>query len=450
MVGCEFPVLCGTLCEPNLRHAAQLRATRALFRIDHFGLIANNRVSVMNILSQPSSLNSLVSCQARPIVFSRKKIYKPVQTRAFTLVELLVVIAIIGVLVALLLPAVQAAREAARRIQCQNNLKQMGLGALNHESTHGFFPTGGWNYDWGPDPNRGFGGDQPAGFLYSLLPFIEQGILRDLGSGTVIGTPAHQDAMTKLLQSPVAAFQCPTRGAPSLPLTIWNSPMKNMGRGGWVRTLVSSQGAPRSDYAASSGSSLANVTDGDPWFQSIGGPSGNDYSQVDSDIASVFSNKPTGNCSGPLSRRGGDGRRECQSGVIYVRSETKMQNIEDGSSNTYLIGERYITPNEYPGGAALGPSLSLATNQAAYCGYEWDNQKRAWDPEIESENLQEDFQPRADTLGYDSNHIFGSAHPSAFHMLFCDGSVQSIQYDIDPYVHSYSANRLDGQVVEAN
>src|SRR6188768_1267313 len=104
----------------------------------------------------------------------------------FTLVELLVVIAIIGILVALLLPAVQAAREAARRNQCTNNLKQISIGVQNHESALKMLPSSGIGYQWVGDPNFGSGRKQPGGWIYNVLPYIEEQAIHDMGAG--VGT----------------------------------------------------------------------------------------------------------------------------------------------------------------------------------------------------------------------------------------------------------------------
>jgi prepilin-type N-terminal cleavage/methylation domain-containing protein/prepilin-type processing-associated H-X9-DG protein len=131
---------------------------------------------------------------------------------AFTLIELLVVIAIIGVLIALLLPAVQKVREAANRVRCKNNLKQIGLAFQNHHDSYGYFPTGGW--DWNTPPTfiggqPAIGNDQQAGWGFQILPFLE-------GDNAWKGGPGATDLDRILVAvgTPNKVFFCPSRRSP--------------------------------------------------------------------------------------------------------------------------------------------------------------------------------------------------------------------------------------------
>ena len=138
----------------------------------------------------------------------------------FTLVELLVVITIIGILIALLLPAVQAAREAARKMQCNNHLKQLGLGCLAHEQSLRWLPVNGCDCEHIGDPDLGFGENQIGGWIYNVLPYLEQGAFHDIGMGK--SAAVKNTLWTAAVATPIATLFCPTRGQPiACPLSAW-------------------------------------------------------------------------------------------------------------------------------------------------------------------------------------------------------------------------------------
>ncbi len=134
--------------------------------------------------------------------------------RAFTLIELLVVIAIIGILIGLLLPAVQKVREAANRMSCQNHLRQIGLAFHNHHDTLRYFPTGGW-FSYSPptylNGTPAVGPQQQAGWAFQILPYLEGDNVWRGGSGQ---TDVQRAAIA--IGSPNAVFFCPSRRSPQV------------------------------------------------------------------------------------------------------------------------------------------------------------------------------------------------------------------------------------------
>ena len=310
----------------------------------------------------------------------------------FTLVELLVVIAIIGVLMGLLLPAVQQAREAARGLQCSNNLKQMVLGCMNHESTNQFYPSGGWHYHIVGDADRGFGKNQPGSWIFSILPYVDQTALFNLSA---LGeSPAQEASGTKkknnetLLTTPLPMLNCPTRRpARLIPFRSYEFHNANT-----PSSIV------RSDYAGSYGGAEGNERFDDLTYQ---------------DVASGKWHAGT----------------SYMTGVIFRYSQMPAGKIYDGLSNTFLAGEKFIPPNYYNQASGYN-----ADNEGAYCGEDNDNQRTSF------------RRPVQDRDGLNDTMIWGSAHAGVFGMGLCDGAVQNVSYTINLEVFRNLGNREDGNI----
>lgn len=349
---------------------------------------------------------------------------KPNAGRGFTLVELLIVITLIGVLIALLMPAVNSAREAGRRAGCASNLHQMAAACLSHEAAQGFLPSGGWGWGWAGDPNRGFSKRQPGGWHYNILPYMDQNDLHDLGKGVDNATQRSQGC--KAAQTPVAVFLCPSRRrVQAFPHTS-AAPY-------WINIVEPDPVAARSVYAANGGDD-SHV---DTYYQ---GPSSLAAGDALPETA------PNPNYSGDTWANHYGTWANGVTGVVFRRSECTFAAIKDGASFTYLIGEKYLNPNNYITGNQQGGNYYCADNSGWDEGFDYDTNR--WTGS-DGPGIGNPLPPMQDTRGYSDNgtcdRIFGSAHAAGFHMVFCDGAVRKMSYIIDPAIHQVLGNRMDGE-----
>ncbi len=304
---------------------------------------------------------------------------------AFTLVELLVVIAIIGILVALLLPAVQAAREAARRMSCGNNLKQLGLALHNYHDTYKTFPSGfiapnvanaeGWG--WGA----------------LLLPFLEQQPRHDQLGVTRwnLQQALAQPTLKPLFDTPIELFMCPSDTGFNKPGLIHNNRNFNNGLGAVAGGHSTPVLVAMSNYIGVAGHR---------------------------DVASNAGNVEN-------------------TGVLYYLSNVNLADILDGTSNTLAVGERdsrdcrsgtWVGVRNPRGDAAQGVSIVLGHSRP----------KLNQDPTIIPWDM--------DGLGCGEG--FSSFHPGGAHFVLCDGSVRFITETIDHFWANPSGN-VRGSVADA-
>jgi prepilin-type N-terminal cleavage/methylation domain-containing protein/prepilin-type processing-associated H-X9-DG protein len=346
--------------------------------------------------------------------------------RGFTLVELLVVIAIIGILVALLLPAVQAAREAARRTQCINQLKQIGLALQNHEGTFRVFPTGGGTI-WPKIENNSVNGTpngpdkQNFGWGFQLLQFLEEGAVHGLTKTDQIESVA------------IGIYNCPSR-----------RPATQYSAGGASDPLFSGVNAWLTDYASAQPGNDSYDKDQAHWAAEFWGappPTCDDYS-------CVGKVRPRMKFSGVIVRTnwvineninppGAPQVSPYPYTVPGLPAPTAMRKISDGTSKTMVIAEKRLRPKNYSTG-------------------DWHDDRGwsdGWDPDTVRSTMfpvspDIDFDPKLIDEPRRYGYCFGSAHPGGVNAVFADGSVHTIAFGVDQVIFNSLGHRSDGEVVD--
>lgn len=345
--------------------------------------------------------------------------------RGFTLVELLVVIAIIGVLVALLLPAVQSARESARRMQCINHLKQWSLACINFESQRSHFPRGGYPTS-GPFPE---GGNPATGWMFVSLGYIEQGNLYE----RVVASGSLTNAVNQgILPATLKIIRCPSDG---------------FERGNYKH----------SNYIGSTGPTCNNPPTGCPApFQlHCNGISEPNQNKIPAPL-----NPFTHPGYGP-SHTWGHTAITADTVGMFARlgALIRLADVTDGTSNTLFLGEtlpEVFEPMRFPG---TGPGWPAGANHSAQgqtiqpINWKIDRMAGNVPAFINNCGCDSSTNPSLDKTRCIMNwHVtwgFKSNHPTGANFARVDGSVQFISQNIDHRTYQYLGCRNDGQSVSA-
>lgn len=376
------------------------------------------------------------------------RICRAAKTTAFTLVELLVVIAIIGVLVALLLPAVQAAREAGRRTQCSNQMRQMSLAMLNHESAKGIFPSGGID-PWPRIEDYASGGKsfaapkQGLSWAYQILPYLEQNAVHNLVESET------------LPRTMVGLYYCPSRRGPTQNQSSANLPEAGNLSGRWLMDYAALVGSPTRSEVGDGSGPLHHARIRDVAAYESGLASGDICNQVlmwggsvvhmDAGTTTKYTGTPTKDIfptQGVIVRSSyfvADGTGTSGAPVardLGLPKPTSFRQISDGASNTAVLCEKRVGAEFYDG---LNPDGGARQDDDAGWsdGWDYDTLRLAYCRPVSDSS--------AINGGYTPFMTAGAAHASIFYCTYADGSVHGVNYDVDLEAFNRLANKSDGE-----